>query len=206
MSKFDAMSKAYAEVKSELRDKILIGAEKLVEAQVDLLKSADARATGLLAVCAALATGGIAFAAGNVKHDDPVYWAAIAFIVSSLAATLTAVWAVWPCKIRLPGWEPRTFLNDIEAEKPIALIEGEMSSLLQRRIDINDRILLQLGWRARISYVLIGSIPFSSLAGWMLCEPPRGVGVLIITVLVIKLAYVLAEYGRSLKQHRIKFG
>ncbi len=206
MSKFDAMSEAYAEAKNELREKVLIGAEKHVEAQVDLLKSADARATGLLAVCAALATGGIAFAAGNVKHDDPVYWAAIAFVASSLAATLAAVWAVWPCKIRLPGWEPRTFLHDIERGKPIALIEGEMSSLLQRRIDTNDRILLQLGWRARISYILVASLPFSCLAGWFLFKPPRGFGVLIIVLLALKLIYVFSEYGRALRNHRIKFG
>lgn len=205
MSKFDAMSKAYAEAKSELREKILIGAEKHVEAQVDLLKSADARATGLLAVCAALATGGIAFTAGNIKHNDPVYWASIAFVASSLLATLSAVWAVWPCKIKLPGWEPRSFLYDMEVNKPIALVEGEMSYLLQRRIDMNDRVLLQLGWRARISYILVASLPFSSLSGWFLFKSPRGIGVLILIFLALKLLYVFVEYGRAVKQHREKF-
>lgn len=205
MSNFDALSQAYADVEATFRDRILSGAEKHVEAQVELLKSADARATGLLAACAALAAAGVAFAAANIKPAEPVFWSAIAFTISSLMATASAVWAVWPCQIRLPGWEPRIFYNDIKAGRSTAIMEGESVALLQIRIDKNDRILLHLGWRARISYALVFSIPFYTTSGWLLSKPPHGAGVLLFIIISFSIIHVFLERNRAIKAYGEKF-
>lgn len=153
---------AYAAADSDLLDLILEESDKRVAAQVQLMLAADARASGILSGCVALAAGGVGFAASQMSVGGSLFWAALAFgVVEALAACL-ALWALFPEPVNPQGWAPATFATDLK--KPTNRVKAEVAKFLQVRIESNRTLAAKLSFRVKAAMLTATLAPIWGLA------------------------------------------
>jgi hypothetical protein len=143
-----------------------------MNAQIALMCSSDARATGLLAAAASLA--GVAVATGFAIKDDSAF-TMLLFVcwgagVLATGASAAALWAIWPLEINLPGWKPMSFESDWDKTE-VEVIQ-EMLPLNHDKIEENDQIIVKLHRRSLLAMSLLAVTPIGGLAaGFLVLNP-----------------------------------
>lgn len=208
MSKFDVIVAAFKGIDSDFARFLVEEGDKRVAVQVSLLTAGDARANGLLGVAAAFAAAGVAIAADNAGKvaAEALFWAATGFSVTATAAAVACVWALWPCKIQVPGWDPATFLTDARDGRDLASLRIELAALEQIRLDENRLILAELGWRARLAMCLLAASPAIGGAFGLLQGGHNDAGVAIIFVVGCIGMFFVGARGYAMRQERKKLG
>ena len=184
-SRYDDLVAAFKVADDELVTMLMQEADKRVAAQIDLLKASDARATGLVAAGVAVAVAAIAIAASAAGKTDAVilFWASTGLVAGAMLSTVLAVWALWPCKVEPPGWDPDSFLDDAKTSRKYSEIKIEAVALLQRRLDKNRLTSLILGSRSELSLIALAGAPVSALALSAFASGQPGWGILCVVTL-----------------------
>ena len=167
-----------------------------VTSQIDVLKDADARAIGLLAVNATLSAAGLTVAATQLVqgNQSTLFWAAVAFTIAVAIATGAAAVALWPMEVFLPGLQPAQFKEDIDQGKEFADICPEVIASLSYRIDDNKIAMKRHGLRTQISMTLLGSSPMCGAAGAFFSANKSLLGCLALAVpLLAVLVHMFAN-------------
>jgi len=153
---------AYETADDDVLKLIVEEADKRVAAQTQLMLAADARASGIMSACIALAAGGLGFAISEVKDRPPFFWAALVFGAFEAIGAAAALAALWPEEVRPQGWSPINFSKDLS--KSPERVRAEIAKQLQARIEHNRGCARKLGRRVKAAMTLAVLGPIEALA------------------------------------------
>jgi hypothetical protein len=181
----------YATAKEGVLQLILDESDKRIAAQVQLMLSADTRATAVLSGCVTLATGGLGFAVSKLSSLDAMAWAALTLGLVGVAASVLALWAIWPQQIRPQGWSPEMFKDDLGKSKTD--IQSEVAVLLQERIDANRDCARRLSNRIKGAMLLAALSPAAGLSTGLWVQGQVGWSVVAILMTGAALVWLSAS-------------
>lgn len=198
---FDERCTVVREASDELLSFMIAESQTRVEAQVGLMTASDTRAGAMLGVAAALTAAALAVAADKVDDADShaLLWAAVAFSVYTGIAALLAVWALWPCPIDIPGWDPDSFDGDIRSRKDWSGIQVELVVLLQNRLHRNDRVMLDLAWRSRLAMVFLACSPVAGAAALAFSQRVQWLGLAFALLAVAIPSFSIGRRRQALQ-------
>lgn len=160
MSKGDR-AEDYASADSSVLGLIAQESDKRIAAQVQIMLASDTRSNAVLAAAATLAAAGYAVAGSQLSPNGnyPLLIGASAFALMATAAAISAIWALWPTGVEVPGWSPRLFTGDIREKKTIEQILAEIVAHNETKIAENEACNRKLAQRARTTMFLLGLAP-----------------------------------------------
>ncbi|MCH7693245.1 MAG: hypothetical protein IID50_07360 [Proteobacteria bacterium] len=146
--------------------------ETYLQDQLTLAISADQRASVMASVFAA---AGAAIVAGLITlvSSDRVNDFIPVFIGGAVAATLflagsgLCVWATLPVKFDLPGSQPKEWVEDVKAGKPLDDSLAEQAGHYQGKIEDNRKVLRQNAGRFQLGAISGIAAPFVGFLVWL---------------------------------------
>lgn len=175
--------------------------EKRLNAQAQLMISADARASAILAASVALTAAALAVAAQTFTKEEPLNPLAImsaTFALFTLTASVATFSALWPTRVQTVGWTAATLLKDIQSRKSERAMKAEMVVILHGRVKTNRECALRLGFRIKVAMLALTlAAPSAAAAG---VYQPDGVGGLVAAVLAALTLSGTVYFSETLKR------
>lgn len=135
--------------------------DKRISAQVQVMLSTDSRSNTLLSTSIALAVAAFGVSASQYPTQgfSPLVVGAIALAMTSIAASVSAITALWPAGLDIQGWSPILFENDLAQRKSLQMILEEIKKHNQDKINSNVESNKKISSRVKRTMLLLALSP-----------------------------------------------
>jgi hypothetical protein len=145
-----------------LVDEVIRQAEARISAQLQLAIAADQRAMSLAASSSAVAAASFGVAVSQFGAEEGLFVALTVVGVGFGITTGLAAWSARPSDFAPPGFDPRSFLPDMDPGKTHIQIKREILARIQERIDRNRRGMAMNGLFLSLALWIASLTPFAA--------------------------------------------